>query len=48
MTAALLAAQVATYVGLGALYLARGDWRFGVAQALLAVVQAVIYTGRLA
>jgi hypothetical protein len=47
MIGALLALQVATYVGLGVLYLTRGDWRFGVAQLLLAVVQAVIYTGRM-
>jgi hypothetical protein len=41
----LLAVQVLTFVGLGVTYLALGQWRLGVAQILLAAVQAVIYTG---
>jgi hypothetical protein len=45
---ALLAIQVATFVVLGAIFLARGDWRLGVAQVLLAIVQGVIYSGRMA
>ena len=42
---AILGVQVATFVGLGAMFLAAGDWRLGAAQFLLAVVQAVIYSG---
>jgi hypothetical protein len=42
---ALLVIQVLTLVGLGACFLTAGEWRLGVAQLLLAVVQAVIYSG---
>lgn len=42
---ALVVVQVATFLGLGALFLVRGDWRLGVSQLLLAAVQAVIYSG---
>lgn len=45
---AILAIQVATFVALGVLFLHSGDWRLGVAQLLLAAVQAVIYSGRMA
>lgn len=45
---ALLLIQVATFVALGVLFLAAGDWRLGVAQLLLAAVQGVIYSGRMA
>lgn len=41
----LLAVQVATFAVLGSVMLARGEYRLGVAQILLAVVQAVIYSG---
>lgn len=44
---AVLTIQVATFVALGAMFLAAGDWRLGVAQLLLAAVQAVIYSGRM-
>lgn len=40
----LLAVQVATFVGLGAAYLLKGETRLGTAQVLLAIVQAVIYS----
>jgi hypothetical protein len=40
---AVLAVQVATYVVLGLLYVRSGNWRYAVAQLLLAAVQAVIY-----
>lgn len=40
-----LAVQVATFVVLGAYFLAAGNWRLGVAQILLAAVQAIIYSG---
>lgn len=43
-----LVIQVVTFVWLGALFFQRGDWRLGTAQLLLAVVQAVIYSGRMA
>lgn len=41
----LLGVQVATFVGLGAVFVVRGETRLGVAQVLLAAVQAVIYSG---
>lgn len=45
MATIILIIQVATFLALGAMFLASGDWRLGVAQILLAVVQAVIYSG---
>lgn len=39
-----LVIQVLTFVTLGVFFCARGDVRIGVAQLLLAVVQAVIYS----
>lgn len=39
----LIVVQVCTFVGLGLVFLSSGQWRLGVAQLLLAVVQAVIY-----
>jgi hypothetical protein len=39
-----LSVQCATFVALGALFIARGDWRLGAAQLLLAAVQGVIYS----
>jgi hypothetical protein len=44
----ILAVQVLTFVCLGVIFLSRGDWRLGTCQLLLAVVQAVLYTGRMA
>lgn len=44
---AVLAVQVFTFVVLGAYFLTHGQVRLGVAQLLLAVVQAVIYSGGL-
>jgi hypothetical protein len=44
----ILVVQVATFVALGIHFLASGDWRLGVSQVLLAVVQAIIYSGRMA
>lgn len=41
----ILAIQVLTFVALGVIYLCQGEWRLGSAQILLAIVQAVIYTG---
>lgn len=43
----LIAAQVATFLALGALFIAEGQYRLGVCQCLLAVVQAVLYSGRM-
>ena len=45
MLVAILAVQVATFVALGVAFMVRGDWRLGIAQILLAAVQAVIYSG---
>jgi hypothetical protein len=45
---ALLSVQVASFLALGAIFIHVGDWRLGIAQILLAVVQAVIYSGRMA
>jgi hypothetical protein len=42
-----LGLQCATFVALGAWFISHGNWRLGVAQVLLAVVQAVIYSGGL-
>lgn len=39
-----LSVQVATFVVLGIHFILDGNWRLGVAQLLLAVVQAVIYS----
>lgn len=39
----ILIVQVGTFVVLGAMFCAQGDYRLGVAQLLLAAVQAVIY-----
>lgn len=39
--------QVATFFALGGYFLSHGEWRLGVAQLLLAVVQAVVYGGGL-
>ena len=44
----ILAIQVATFLALGGMFLAAGQWRLGVAQFLLAAVQAIIYSGRIA
>ncbi len=46
--AVVLVVQVATFVALGAAFLAEGQWRLGTAQLLLAAVQAVVYGGRMA
>lgn len=43
MRTALIVAQVVTYVGLGGLLVAQGEWRLGVAQLLLAVVQTLLF-----
>jgi hypothetical protein len=45
---AILGIQVVTFVALGALFIAEGQWRLGAAQLLLAAVQAVIYSGKMA
>lgn len=39
----ILGIQVATFVALGIYFCIAGNWRLGVAQLLLALVQAVIY-----
>lgn len=42
-----LGVQVATFFALGGYYLSTGNVRLGVAQLLLAVVQAIIYSAGL-
>ena len=44
----ILALQVLTFIALGILFMREGQWRLGIAQALLAAVQLIIYTGRMA
>lgn len=39
-----LAIQVLTFIVLGIVYTVRGDTRVGVAQLLLAAVQAIVYS----
>lgn len=41
----LLTVQVLTFVGLGIVFMTEGQWRLGIAQVLLAAVQAIIYSG---
>lgn len=48
MKESVLVVQVATFVLLGLIFLRDGDWRLGMAQVLLAAVQAVIYSGSMA
>lgn len=43
MRSTLVAVQVGTFVGLGALLIIEGKWRLGAAQLLLAGVQGIIY-----
>ena len=35
--------QAATFVALGVLFVATGDWRLGASQLMLAAVQGLIY-----
>lgn len=48
MIRAILAVQVATFLALGVLFLAAGQWRLGTAQLLLALIQAILYSGEMA
>ena len=41
---ALLIVQVMTFVILGAVFIARGDYRVGIGQLLLAGVQGIVYS----
>jgi hypothetical protein len=43
MIAALVWAQTATFVGLGAAKFITGEWRQGLAQVFLAAVTALVY-----
>lgn len=47
MVIPILAIQIATFIALGCLFYATGDWRLGTAQLLLGVVQGVVYSGRM-
>lgn len=40
-------AQLGTFLGLGLIFIFDGQYRLGAAQLLLAVVQAIIYTGKM-
>jgi hypothetical protein len=44
MRTALLVVQVATFVILGVMLCAQGQWKLGAAQLLLAGVQGIIYS----
>jgi hypothetical protein len=48
MLTAVLAIQVATFAVLGGLFLTQGDGGWGPLRLLLAGVQLVIYTGKMA
>jgi len=41
----ILVIQVLTFAALGAIFCAEGQWRLGIAQLMLAGVQAIIYSG---
>lgn len=43
MRSALVIVQVATFVGLTAVFIVNHEWRLGLAQLLLAGVQGLIY-----
>ena len=45
LIASVLVVQVVTFITLGVIFIARGDTRLGIAQLLLAAVQAVVYSG---
>lgn len=45
---AVLGLQVLTYLVLGTMFIGMGQWRLGTVQLLLAVVQGVLYSGRMA
>lgn len=44
MRTALVILQAATFVGLGIILVAEGDWRLGAAQLLLALVTGLVYS----
>jgi uncharacterized membrane protein len=46
--ALVLGVQVVTFLALGIAFAAAGQWRLGTAQLLLAAVQTVVYSGRMA
>lgn len=48
MLVPILIIQVITFILLGIYFLDLGDWRLGTAQLLLAIVQGIIYSGRMA
>lgn len=48
MTKAILVVQTVSFLLMGVLLIRQGQWRLGVAQLLLAAVQAVVYSGEMA
>lgn len=42
---AILGCQILTFGALGVVFVLNGQWRLGVAQGLLALVQGVVYSG---
>lgn len=44
---ALLTIETLSFIGLGLYFLVTGQWRLGAAQVLLAVVNLVLYTGKM-
>lgn len=43
MKAAVIAVQCVTFWWLGAIFFAQGNWRFGVAQVMLGIVNVFVY-----
>lgn len=43
MRSGLIVTQVFTYLALGLVLIARGEWKLGLAQWLLAAVQALVF-----
>jgi hypothetical protein len=48
LTHVLLWVEVVSFIAFGAVFFAQGQWRLGSAQVLLAGVQWVIYSGKMA
>jgi hypothetical protein len=44
---ATLAVQVATFMVLAIIFIGLGQWRLGISQGLLAIIQALIYSGQM-
>lgn len=47
MLKVVLAIQVSSFFALGAIFLSQGQWRLGTVQLLLAIIQGVLYSGKM-